>query len=232
MKSPFKSVFIIAALLATAPCLSAAVTYTFVDATPDTALVAGNTTLNGALIDGTNVTIDSSSTTDGFWDYRGGTTGAPFTGGNMFESDGGKHIGDSEVTDPLITTITLGVAGTYNLLVVFDGASNRDVAAEIGSAPTTANNFTPSNSTIATAYTWTGLTNTRTGSTYAGSLGNYVSTTDNETVSIYINGLSTTVSNIDQRTQYDGIGYALVPEPSSALLGGFGLLALLRRRRN
>jgi hypothetical protein len=33
------------------------------------------------------------------------------------------------------------------------------------------------------------------------------------------------------RTWYDGVGYRLVPEPSSALMAGLGLLGLLRRRR-
>jgi hypothetical protein len=34
------------------------------------------------------------------------------------------------------------------------------------------------------------------------------------------------------RVWYDGVGYELIPEPSTAILGGLGLLALLRRRRN
>jgi hypothetical protein len=29
----------------------------------------------------------------------------------------------------------------------------------------------------------------------------------------------------------DSISYSVIPEPSSALLGGIGMLALLRRRR-
>ena len=35
----------------------------------------------------------------------------------------------------------------------------------------------------------------------------------------------------DDRTWYDGVGYEIVPEPSSALLAGIGLLGLLRCRR-
>jgi hypothetical protein len=34
------------------------------------------------------------------------------------------------------------------------------------------------------------------------------------------------------RVWYDGVGYEMVPEPSTALLGGLGLFSLLRRRRN
>lgn len=38
-------------------------------------------------------------------------------------------------------------------------------------------------------------------------------------------------STTTQRAWYDGVGYELIPEPSTALLGGLGLLVLLRRRR-
>jgi hypothetical protein len=46
-------------------------------------------------------------------------------------------------------------------------------------------------------------------------------------IDMLIAGSSTTT-----RVYYDGVGYEAIPEPSAALLGGLGLLALLRRRRN
>lgn len=55
----------------------------------------------------------------------------------------------------------------------------------------------------------------------------------------FFHGLSGTVDNpivsfsLSQNNyvRYDDLGFVVVPEPSAALLGGFGLLALLRRRR-
>lgn len=38
-------------------------------------------------------------------------------------------------------------------------------------------------------------------------------------------------SNTDRTTYLDSVSYSVVPEPSTALLGGLGVLALLRRRR-
>jgi hypothetical protein len=43
-------------------------------------------------------------------------------------------------------------------------------------------------------------------------------------------GVTPGVTN--SRTWFDGVGYEVIPEPSAALLGGLGLLGLLRRRRN
>ncbi len=52
---------------------------------------------------------------------------------------------------------------------------------------------------------------------------------ENGLIHIYIDDLENTPNT--NRTWYDGVGYELIPEPSVALLGTFGLPALLRRRR-
>lgn len=49
-------------------------------------------------------------------------------------------------------------------------------------------------------------------------------------ISVYVDAPAGTL-DANNRTWYDGVGYQLVPEPSSALLGLFGAVTLLRRRR-
>lgn len=48
-------------------------------------------------------------------------------------------------------------------------------------------------------------------------------------INVYVDKLTGTGSG--NRTIYDGVGYELIPEPSTALLGGLGTLLFLRRRR-
>ncbi len=49
-------------------------------------------------------------------------------------------------------------------------------------------------------------------------------------ISVFIDDLDTGVTS-NNRAWYDGVSYEVVPEPTVALLGGLGLLGLLRRRR-
>ena len=216
--------------------------YTYVDAT------TSNTTLDGAaLVDGSNFTDESGtgtgSTGDGLWTLRNGASFSTFEGGDAFESDGGSTTtgpGDKEATGNLITTITLATAGTYDIVAIFTRSNNRDIAAKIGAAPTasdiftTANAFDANQSVDPLAIEFDGsYGNTRGTNSGAAYLMQVITTSDNETVQIYINGLeSTSGSTVDERTQYDGVGYQLVPEPGSALLGLLGAGLLLRRRRN
>ena len=216
--------------------------YVYVDAT------TSNTTLDGAtLVDGTNFTDESGtgtgSTGDGLWTLRNGASFSTFEGGGAFESDGGSttgsNPGDRESTGNLITSITLPTAGTYDIVAIFTRTNNRDIAARIGSAPTTSNVFTTSNAFDANQSIDpleivfdSSYGNTRGTNSGAAYLGQFTTTSDNETVEIYINGLeSTTGSTVDERTQYDGVGFQLIPEPGSALLGLLGSVLLLRRRR-
>jgi hypothetical protein len=208
--------------------------YTYVDAT------TSNTTLDGAaLVHGTNVVADGSagSSTDNFWTFRTGVTG--FQDSNYFESDNANVSGDRESTGNLVTTITLSAIGTYDIVAVFTRSSLRDIAARIGSAPTAGDIFTAGNAlnadqallpapAIVFDSSYLNARGTNGGAAY---LGQITTTGINQTVSIYINGFDSLAGTQDERTQYEGIGFQLVPEPSTALLGGLGLLALLRRRR-
>lgn len=54
-------------------------------------------------------------------------------------------------------------------------------------------------------------------------------TASGTTINVFVDNLTGGGGN--NRTWYDGVGYEVVPEPSTALLGGIGLLVLLRRRR-
>jgi hypothetical protein len=56
-----------------------------------------------------------------------------------------------------------------------------------------------------------------------------VAVSGGSSLNVYVDKLTGTGSTT--RTIYDGVGYELIPEPSTALLGGLGTLLLLRRRR-
>lgn len=179
----------------------------------------GNTTLSGApIILGENVLNGVSGTTgDGVWSLR---TLDGFEGNNYFESDGGSTSGDAESTPDLITTLTLPTAGTYELVIVFAKNNNRDIAAKSGSSPTATDIFTDANSLNANQATASpaivfaaGYANGRGASHGAGKLGQVTTTAANQDVRIFVNGFSSTTTQTDQRTQYDGIGYRLTTPP-------------------
>ncbi|MEP4078355.1 sialate O-acetylesterase [Haloferula sp.] len=211
-------------LLAIAASTSANADYTYVDATP------ANTTLNGDLIivgptlgsGGVNVTDnDNASNSDDAWTLR---DFVGFEDDNYLETDTGSSAIDSENTPDLITNITLGAVGTYDLVVVFSKNSDRDVAAKIGSSPSSTfadgeifredNSFEADQSAATPEILFDGsYSNTRGTSAGAGYLGTVTTSTINETVSIYINGHDSETGT-NQRTQYDGIGYQFIPPPT------------------
>lgn len=191
--------------------------YTYIDAT------SSNTTLDGeALVDGEggNYLDDGSggSSTDGLWARRVGASFATYENGDVFETDGGTTTGDRETTGNLVTSVTLPVAGTYQIVAVFAGNSGRDIAARIGSAPTSSYIYTIANAINSDQAAMppeinfdSSYTNTRGALHRSAYLGQVTTTTDNETVEVYINGLNSLDGSQDERTQYDGIGYEFVP---------------------
>jgi hypothetical protein len=232
----------LAAVAMFAPTAWGAIVY--VDATPNTAIGVGNTSVNGAFAvlgaappaGGANVQTGSStgSGTDGFWHYR---TDAASAGGLYWETDTTTSAG--ETTAPLITTISLG-PGTYDLFGLFrPQASTHDIAFSLDGSSYT--NFTTSNSLNA-AGDGSDFSNPldlnnidhSIGNIHIASLGQ-VTLLSATTVSIFIQGPDLNVggNNSGQRTRYEGVGYQLVPEPSSIILVTIGVLgtSLLVRRR-
>ncbi len=59
--------------------------------------------------------------------------------------------------------------------------------------------------------------------------GVYLGTTTGTSIDVFIDD-DPAMADFNQRTWYDGIGYAVVPEPSSLALGGLGMFGLLIRR--
>jgi len=183
---------------------------TYVDITPD------NATLNGAaLILGTTYSLNYSDVTDGLWGYR--TNRTDVNGPGIWVTDGGQIVGDSESTLPLKVELTLPEAGVlYELYAVImnnnGGGGQWDVSARIGDAGDFRNfNKDSAEMTRALASDFEGSVVIANGGDMTAKvrIGYYVTTTPNEIVSIYINGLDTwkNGASYDQRTRFDGVGY-------------------------
>lgn len=226
-RRPFIFIVFQCLLLAWIGDRAVAAPYTYVDATP------ANTTLNGAaLVDrnaggGTgnflnqfNSPNSTGSIGDGFWSYRNDPL---FEGGGYFDCDSGTGLGDRETTAPLRTSVTLGAVGTYEIVAIFTRTSNRDIAARIGAPPGSAHVFTTANALNADQSLLTpdllfdaSYGNKRGSNAGAAHLGQVTTTVANQSIAIHINGLESTADlTIDERTQYDGIGFRLyqAPEP-------------------
>ena len=185
----------------------------------------GNTTINGNLpVAETNYSTNYSDITDNLWGWR--TNRTDVNGAGIWVTDGGAAGGevDRESTAPLKINITLPNAGLYNLYAIImnnnSGTGHWDVAARIGDSGvfTTYNKYSEERMTQALAADFEGSVKVSSGDdmTMKVLLGQYTTTTANETVSIYINGLDSWdfQTGLDQRTRFDGIGYETTPAPS------------------
>lgn len=210
---------------------------TYVDAEP------GNTTLNGDPLNldaGTaNYSLDYSNVTDGLWGWR--TNRTDVNGAGIWVTDGGEGPGefDREMTAALKVDVTLADAGVYDLYAVImnngSGGGRWDVAARIGDVGEFAQfNRDSEEMTQALAADFEGTVKVAGGGdmTMKVLIGQYTTTAAGETVSIYVNGLdSWGAAGLDQRTRFDGVGYAMVPEPASMVLLSVGAFLGLRRRK-
>ena len=193
-----------------------AITYVDADNT------SGNTTLNGAALDAdVNYTLNTTrSDSDGLWAYR--TDRTDVNGSGVWVTDGGSSDGlyDKEATDPLKVVFTLPEAGVlYDLYVIImnnDSGNGRwDIGARIGDTGELigfnrdSEAMTPANAEdFDTAITL----NTGGDRTMKVLIGQYLTTTADESVSVYVNGDDTwEIASLDQRTRFDGVGYEVAP---------------------
>lgn len=222
--------------LLTAP-LSAAVTY--VDATlantnnaaggPDSTWADGDDgTTGGTVAEGLVTTRDDK------WRFRPG-----FGNGGIWEASSSTGTDGVNLEDAveIVTSATVPI-GIYNVFVfyyavnnsgdypiragfssgthtVFDRAGNKGIAG-LDASTLTFDVAPPTSSESRTLlYGLVGQT-----------------TVSDGTLNVYIDDFpASSTGTINDRTWYQGVGYELIPEPSSALLGVLGALTLLVRRR-
>ncbi len=208
--------------------------FTYLDAISG---LGGNTTL----ADGSTFTppLNGTTGTDNNWEQR--TTFG--SGGNIFEAGGEQAAENAPEIRTLISGLTPGA--TVAIYVNFwDPTSNVEdwnVRAGLISNPGANTLFTAADATAEHGSTASVLASTLTygsGPTItaeggrallAGYLG--AATVDpSGQVAVFIDDRNA-VTSVNLRTWYDGVSYEIIPEPATALLGAFGLLGLLRRRR-
>lgn len=238
-------------LALTAPSLPAAVTY--VDAAQGT---GGNTyATGGSQADDSWVNFtDSSNEDQDQWRLRTGTSRG--VNDTIFHArDNGSQDGTDTI--PELTIEIPGLAdGTYNIYVFFwddpsspNNTQNIDAGLTSGSLSTYGadnpliNDEPAILAPAASSLTYSGTdpsasTLFNTWQLHAGLVGQ-VEVSGGSTVRVYVDHSQPTIdgnsdplgSTAQVRSLFDGVGYELVPEPSSFLLGLAGALTLLARRR-
>lgn len=242
--------------MACAPVAHGAVTY--IDATmANTNNAAGG--LDSTWLDGNDGTTggtvsDGAAANDGRWRFRGG-----FGSAGIFEATGSTTTAENAVM--IVTSISGLADGTYNIYAFFRASSstgeNYNIKASL--SPTVGDSdIFRQNDTRGLTLGTLGLDSSSSSFTFAsgaapvpnpgdtrallyGMIGQAV-VSGGDSVNIYIDDLPAlgyvgagagggAGSESTVRTWYDGVGYELIPEPSTALLTGLGALALLRRRR-
>ena len=154
---------------------------------------------------GTNVIIGSTEVAS-FKFQVGNWDGSAFTTFGAVQSDTAKINGSVTATSP--SSLNTKV---IHLAVWADGSASYDVANSWAIIRTTANTAFPANVANAGSTTFNAALGTNL-AIVTSKGASTLSLTDNESIS--------------------GNSIVLVPEPSAALLGAFGALGLLRRRRN
>lgn len=219
--------------LLTAP-LSAAVTY--IDATmANTNNAAGGADSTWA--DGDDGTTggtvsDGAANNDSKWRFRSG-----FGNGGIWEATGSNATLEDAVEIVTSVTVPIGIYDVFVFYYAVNDSGDYPIRAGFSSGTHTvfdrAGNKGTAGQDAATLIFGAGMappTGTESRTLLYGLVGQ--TTVSDGTLNVYIDdfpAISTGTSN--DRTWYQGVGYELIPEPSSALLGVLGALTLLVRRR-
>jgi hypothetical protein len=237
-----KRLVLIGAILSVMSASAMAGLITYVDAE------LGNTKIGGADPALTTNYVSSGSSTslssDNKWGWR--TLSGGQNGAGVWESDAASFAGDRESTPDISVDMVLPAAGVYDLYALFyiNGfnastsvfSGRWDIACRVGAT----GDFTQYNRTnypgvvtLAQADEFATLITINTGSNrhVKAYLGQYIASAPNTTVTIYVNGFDSWngVSG-DHRTVFDGVGYALVPEPATMVLLAAGMVMFKRKR--
>lgn len=228
MKTKHLSLFVSGLTLAPLS-LSAAVTY--VDATINNTVGAASGLVDWN--DGSADLGDGTANADGLWRFRGGFGNNGIweaTGSSATAEDAAEIVTSATVPNALYDVfvfyyavnesgdfpIRAGLSSNPNGNPIFDRAGNRGTAGGDTLAELTFDVAPPTGGESRTLL--------------YGQVGQ-IEVTDGS-LEVFIDDFpasSTGTSN--DRTWYQGIGYEVIPEPSSAVLGALGALALLGRRR-
>jgi hypothetical protein len=208
--------------------------FTYLDAS---AGLSGNTTLaNGSTF---TPPLNGTTGTDNNWEQR--TTFG--SGGNIFEAGGEQFTENAPEIRTVISGLTPGatVAIYVNFWDPTSAVEDWNVRAGLASNVGANTLYTAADATIELGSTAAVLASTLTYGSgpsifleggrdlLAGYLG--TATADiNGQIPVFIDDRNA-ATTVNLRTWYDGVSYEVIPEPATALLGAFGLLGLLRRRR-
>lgn len=192
----------------------------------------GNTFETGGSLADTSwlVTKNNSTADNDDWDLRSGATIG--NSGTALQA----NVSVVGSTPQLTTQITSLANGTYDIWVFFwDPIANNQWNIDAGLSPSSLTTYSVDGAGVTSStvqastlsFSTTVMTTGGGGELWGVKLGSVA--VSGGTVNVYVDkSVGTTAGT---RTFYDGVGYELVPEPTSFAMMGLGGLCLLKRRR-